>query len=195
MGTGLAVVTKSSLYKWNEMWYYKSMNDLYDISDRFSALKSSVFAHTVINIIQDKSQSADVSPSQLSQLAPGVLASLARRNVVPYHLGYAASDAASINTGELSPALGGAWIWREIIAALMIDEDPAERVHALGLPGAVADTVGSYEALEKGVKKRNILGVLIDLPVEVEWCAHQWLHALQLPRQSERIADYISGLV
>jgi hypothetical protein len=114
------------------------------------------------------------------------------RLTIPHYLGMAASHAASIAAGELSPALGGTRLTRSLIRASI--DDPAAEVQFLRVPDAVACSVQSYERLENAVKNNGMLVGLISLPFDVEAVAHQWLHVLHLPTPSKRIADYI-GLV
>jgi hypothetical protein len=169
------------------------MSEPKDIPDFFSQLGSSVFTQAAIHAIRENGNPTDISPGLLSQLAPGVLASLAQRNVIPYHLGFAASHAASVATGKISPAVGGAWISQSLIRASIDDTDA--RVQALRLPYAIDQSVQSYESLQKTFKEEGMLRGSLSLPFHMEDVAHQWLRTLHLPTPSKRIWDHIWGLV
>lgn len=145
-----------------------------DIPDLLSRLEASVFSEFAIHTIRENGNPTDVSPGLLSQLAPGVLANLAQCHVIPYDLGHAASHAAAIGIGKLSPALGGAWILQSLIDGSV--EDPGAWAHARSLPDAFADSVRRYESIEK----KGILGLIV-LPLHVERALPRWLHAFDLP--------------
>jgi hypothetical protein len=163
-----------------------------DIPDLLSQLGSTTFTITAINAFKENKNPPDVSRGLLSQLAPGVLGDLAQRHAIPHDLGYAASYAASIATGQLSPAVGGMWVTESLIRAAI--DDPAARVQALRLPYAVDQSVQSYESLDKIFKDSGVLRGSLCLPFYVEDVAHEWLRALHLPRPSKEIWDYVWGL-